>query len=90
MHTRDSPTDGKSCNRSRVKPELLQARIFISWDGITQLLLLLTQQQLVPRSLEKEREREGEGERAFPGTSTLPLNSGHAIKRSVLVALIYE
>jgi hypothetical protein len=54
------------------------------------LLLLLTQQQLVPRSLEKEREREGEGERAFPGTSTLPLNSGHAIKRSVLVALIYE
>jgi hypothetical protein len=57
---------------------------------VTQLLLLLTQQQLVPRSLEKEREREGEGERAFPATSTLPLNSGHAIKRSVLVALIYE
>jgi hypothetical protein len=90
MHTRDSPTDGKSCNRSRVKPELLQARIFISWDGNTVVVVVDTTTTRSPFPGEREREREGEGERAFPGTSTLPLNSGHAIKRSVLVALIYE
>jgi hypothetical protein len=65
MHTRDSPTDGKSCNRSRVKPELLQARIFISWDGNTVVVVVDTTTTRSPFPGERERER-GRGRESVP------------------------
>jgi hypothetical protein len=65
MHTRDSPTDGKSCNRSRVKPELLQARIFISWDGNTVVVVVDNNNSFPVPWRKRERERERERERSL-------------------------